>query len=79
MGTPIHMFHYKANSPSAVTTGDFTTQYAGPIAEEAPWAMHHNGTILNPVNTVGYTMAAIQAQQAQIEALKAEIAALKAR
>ena len=77
--TPIHRYHYNADAPKGVNTGDFVTQYAGPLAEEAPWAMHHNGAILNPVNTIGYPIAAIQAQQAQIDALKAEIAALKAR
>lgn len=78
MKTPIHRFHYNQKAPKGVNTGDFITQYAGPLAEEAPWAMHHEGKILNPVNTIGYPIAAIQAQQAEIDALKAEIAALKA-
>ena len=76
---PIHKFHYDQSAPKAVTTGDYETQYAGPLAEETPWAMHHKGKILNEVNTAGYTIAAIQAQQAQIEALKAELAALRRR
>lgn len=74
LATPIHRFHYK----SGVGTQDAATEYAGPVADEAPWAMHHNGTILNPINTVGYTVAAIQAQQAQIEAQRAQIEALTA-
>lgn len=77
--TPIHRFKYNKDAPHAVTTGDYETEYAGPLAEEAPWAMHQQGKILNPVNTIGYPIAAIQAQQAQIDALKAEIAALKAK
>ena len=74
LASPIHQFHYKPGKG----TLDSDTQYAGILADEAPWAMHFGGTILNPVNTAGYTIAAIQAQQAQIELLKAEIAALKA-
>ena len=74
LSAPVHTFHYKPH----MGTLDSQTQYAGIIADEAPWAMHFNGTILNPVNGLGYTTAAIQAQQAQIDALKAEIAALKA-
>lgn len=69
----VHTFHYKPG----MGTLDTETQYAGIVADEAPWAMHFGGQILNPVNALGYTTAAIQAQQAQIDALKAEIAALK--
>lgn len=72
---PIYRFHYKRDA--AITTGDFETQYVGIVADEAPWAMHHGGKILNPVNALGYTVGAIQAQQAAIDALKAELAALK--
>jgi hypothetical protein len=75
LGTPIYKFHYRRDAP--MSTQDFQTQYVGPVAEEAPWAMHHNGTTLNEINTAGFAIAAIQAQQAQIEALKAEIAALR--
>lgn len=75
MNTPIYRFHYKTDAVQS--TQDFTTQYVGPVADEAPWAMHHDGTILNPINALGVPLAAMQAQQAQIEALKAEIEALK--
>ena len=75
LAAPVHRFHYK---PGAGTL-DTQTQYAGIVADEAPWAMHHDGQILNPINTAGYAFAAIQAQQAQIDALKAEIAALRGR
>ena len=75
MNTPVYGFHYKPDA--ARSTKDFTTQYVGPVADEAPWAMHHDGTILNPINALGIPLAAMQAQQAQIEALKAEIEALK--
>ena len=75
--TPVYRFHYKPGAKQS--TQDFDTQYIGPIAEEAPWAMHQQGQILNPINALGVPMAAIQAQQAQIAALTAELAALKGR
>ena len=70
---PIHRFHYKAGQG----TGDTATEYVGIVADEAPWAMHHKGQILNPVNTAGFAFAAIQCQQAQIAALTAEVTRLK--
>lgn len=70
LDAPVHRFKYK---PGAGTQ-DSTTEYAGILADEAPWAMHHNGTILNPVNTAGYTFGAIQALQAEIAALKLRLA-----
>ena len=70
LAAPIHRFRYKAG----VGTQDSATEYAGIIADEAPWAMHFGGTILNPVNTAGYAFASIQALQAEIDALKAQIA-----
>ncbi len=42
------------------STGDFDTDYVGILAEDAPWAMHHKETMLNPVNTFGYTVLAIK-------------------
>lgn len=73
--TPIYKFHYKRDAK--MSTQDFDTQYVGPMAEEAGWAMHYNRTTVNPVNTLGYTTLSIQAQQAQIDALKADLVALK--
>lgn len=70
LATPIHRFRYKAG----MGTQDATTEYAGILAEEAPWAMHFNGTVLNPVNTAGYAFSAIQALQAEIDTLKAQLA-----
>ena len=70
LAAPVHRFRYK---PGAGTQ-DSTTEYAGIVADEAPWAMHFNGTILNPVNTTGYAFGAIQALQAEIEALKKQLA-----
>ena len=70
--SPIYRFHYKPNAE--VSTGDTQTQYVGVLAEEAPWAMHHHGTILNDVNALGYTAGAIQALEARIAALEARLA-----
>lgn len=72
---PVHRFRYKPGTG----TLDSATEYAGIVADEAPWAMHFNGTILNPVNTSGYAFAAIQALQAELDALKAELAATQVR
>ena len=71
LAAPIYRFHYKPNA--TMSTGDVQTEYVGVMAEEAPWAMHHNGTILNPVNTFGYTAGAIQALEARIVELEARV------
>lgn len=68
LSTPVYRFHYKRDAQ--VTTGDFLTEYVGVLADEAPWAMHHHGKILNPVNTFGYTVLAIQALEARIAELE---------
>ena len=63
--TPIYRFHYKPG----MGTGDSITEYVGVIADEAPWAMHYNGTIVNPVNTLGYMVLGIQAMNEKIVSL----------
>lgn len=69
LDVPVYRFHYKRD-PGLTTTGDYDTQYVGLLAEDAPWAMHHRGRILNPVNTFGYTVLAIQALEARITELE---------
>lgn len=74
MTLPLFDFTYKTQSESeerVVTTGDTKTRYTGIKAEDAPWAMHHNGRILNPVNTFGHMMLGLQALAAKVEALEA--------
>ena len=75
---PVYRFHYKrpeeAPGERLTTTGDYDTQYVGILAEDAPWAMHFNGRILNPVNTFGYTVLAIQALETRIADLEAQLA-----
>lgn len=64
----VYRFHYRPDAE--MSTGDLKTEYVGVLAEEASWAMHHNGKIVNPVNTLGYTVGAIQALEARIAALE---------
>ncbi len=53
----VYRFHYKPK----MGTGDSDTEYVGLMADEAPWAMHYNCSIVNPVNTLGYMVLGIQA------------------
>ena len=62
LATKVYDFRYRADSPN---TGDIDTVYTGVMSDEAPWAMHHQGSIVNPVNSLGYSILAIQALQAQ--------------
>lgn len=67
LNAPVYNFHYRKGARG---TKDYDTQYVGVVADEAPWAMHYHGRILNPINTFGYAVLAIQALQAQIDELK---------
>ena len=74
------LFNYRRETlegDRAITTGDFETEYAGVLGEDAPWAMHHNGKIFSPVSAFGYTVAAIKAMEAEIVELREVIAELK--
>ena len=73
LGTRVYDFRYKTGAG----TGDTETEYVGVIADEAPWAMHYGGGVVNPINALGYTVLAFQAMGAEIKALRAEVAALK--
>jgi hypothetical protein len=76
--TPVYDFQYKSKAESderITSTGDTKTVYTGIVADEAPWAMHHNGRILNPINTFGYTVLAIKGLLARIDNLEAQLAA----
>lgn len=57
---------YRFNYKPGMGTGDSTTEYVGIMADEAPWAMHYSGTIVNPVNTLGYAILGIQALDTKI-------------
>lgn len=80
--SPLHTFRYKQGSG----TGDYDTRYMGIIADESPWATHFGGSIINPVNTVGYMVAGFRAlnevqesHEAKILRLEARVAELEAR
>jgi hypothetical protein len=62
LDTNVYNFHYKPGMGS----GDSETQYVGVMADEAPWAMHYNNTIVNPVNTLGYMILGLQATNDKI-------------
>jgi hypothetical protein len=66
LSTPAYHFHYKEKKG----TGDSSTEYIGVMADEAAWAMHYNGSIVNPVNALGYTVLSVQALNAKIEKLE---------
>jgi hypothetical protein len=71
--TPIYNFRYK----EGVGTGDYKTVYTGLMADEAPWAMHFDGGILNPINMFGYTVLSIQALHDKIEKLEEKVRTLE--
>ena len=69
LDTPVYRFKYKAG----FGTGDYSTEYVGVMADEAPWAVHFNGTIINPVNTLGYAVLGIQALDEKVNLLDFKI------
>ena len=73
LNTPAYHFHYKEKKG----TGDTSTEYVGVMADEASWAMHYKGTIVNPVNTLGYTVLSVQALNNKIEKLEQELELLR--
>lgn len=72
VSTPVYDFRYKRSNGKehVMSTGDHDTVYTGVVSEDAPWAMHFKGTILNPINTFGYTVLALKALCARVEALE---------
>jgi hypothetical protein len=65
LATDIYGFHYKPG----MGTGDSETRYVGVMADEASWAMHYDGRVINPVNTLGYMVLGIQATNQKIDTL----------
>ena len=70
--TPIELWKYRPDAKHV--GGDYETEFAGIVADRAPWAMKHNGTIFNEINAAGHAFAAIQALYAEISELKAQLA-----
>lgn len=78
LAAPAWLFNYRPATEDgrhAITTGDYETEYAGVMADEAPWVMHHHGKIFSPGSAFGYTVAAFKAMQAEIDDLKMKLAA----
>ena len=73
LAAPVHRFTYK----EGMGTGDYATEYVGLYADEAPWAMHYKGSIVNPVNALGYSVLGIQALHKEIAQLKARLKVLE--
>ena len=74
LNTKVYDFHYKPGKG----TGDADTEYVGVVADEAPWAMHYKGEVVNPVNVLGYSLLGIQALHARIRELEHKVAGLAA-
>ena len=76
LSAEVRPFTFKKGFPG---TGDTTTVYQGPLADEAPWAMHFDGGVLNPISTFGHTIQAFKAHEERIRKLERELAELKGR
>ena len=72
LNTRVYSFHYKAG----MGTQDSETEYWGVMADEAPWAMHYGGRVVNPVSTFGHTVLAIQALAEDLERLREQVVSL---
>ena len=67
---PVERWFYKRGIRGV--GGDYDTEFAGGVADNAPWLMKDNGKHFNPINAFGYSAAAIQALAAEIRELKAQ-------
>ena len=67
----IHTWRYKPGQG----TGDTETEYVGPMAEDAPWAMHYQRSVLSEANIAGHAFAAIAALADKLDALEARMTA----
>ena len=73
LDTRVSRFYYREGHG----TKDTATEYVGPMANEAPWAMHYGETMVNPVNTLGFMILGFRAMQDEIEGLKAQLEAAR--
>ena len=68
---------YHFNFKEGFGTRDYQTEYIGVLADEAPWAMHYGGTIVNPINTLGYMVLGFQAVDQRLTPLEKYIKRLE--
>lgn len=73
LGTQVYQFHYREGRG----TLDTDTRYVGLMADEAPWAMHYGGGIVNPVNTLGYMVLGFQAQETRFSTVEDRLEAVE--
>ena len=73
LGTQVYAFNYREGRG----TLDPDTRYVGLMADEAPWAMHYNGGIINPVNTLGYMVLGFQAQETRFSKVEDRLEAVE--
>lgn len=76
VNTPVYDFKYRSKDEAEpgeriMSTGDVDTVYTGIMADDAPWAMHHSGKILNPITTFGNTILALRALNDRVNELEA--------
>ena len=69
LNTQVYDFHYKPE----MGTLDIKTLYTGPVAEEAPWAMHYQGKVVNPVNSLGYMILGFQAVDSRLSLVEQQV------
>lgn len=69
----VHRFTYK----DGYGTHDYDTEYVGPFADEAVWAMHFGASIVNPVNTLGYMILGFQGVEEELLALRDRVKELE--
>ena len=72
LGVPVHRWTYKRGQRGV--GGDYETEFVGVVADEAPWAMKHQGRHFNEINAFGHTVAAIQALYDEIAGLTQRLA-----
>ena len=74
VSTPVYNFKYKTRAESKehiISTGDIETTYTGFMGDDAPWATHYKGKILNPISTFGHTLLALRALDDRLKTLEA--------